>query len=137
MELNKENDDGSRHQKAYISNTSFSWFSLAFFSAISGSSLLSTLLSRCLTMSSTSCNCFGFFNFKWPVLQPPYFSNRSKNLVKKKKISQVPFSHCKSAILSRQLLLFCDMFTNKKWSIAVNVNYCIKPICCLHVKNTN
>ena len=27
-----------------------------------------------------TCSCFGFFSFSFPVLYPPYFSNRSKNL---------------------------------------------------------
>lgn len=31
---------------------------------------------------TVTCSCFGFFSFSFPVLYPPYFSNRSKNLNK-------------------------------------------------------
>lgn len=32
------------------------------------------------TPVTVTCSCFGFFSFNLPVLYPPYFSNRSKNL---------------------------------------------------------
>lgn len=31
-------------------------------------------------LGKVTCSCFGFFSLSFPVLYPPYFSNKSKNL---------------------------------------------------------
>ncbi len=64
----------------YISSTAFSCSSLEIFSLISGSEsdLCSEMRNR--AMSRISWSWFGFFSFSCPVLNPPYFSNRWKNL---------------------------------------------------------
>lgn len=36
---------------------------------------------------SLTCSCFGFFSFSFPDLEPPCFSNRSKNLRRSRTLS--------------------------------------------------
>lgn len=72
--------------KDFISHCRKFWYSLprvVFLRFASDSWEVSLIINSKKVMlreTSFTCSCFGFFSFSLPVLYPPYFSNRSKNL---------------------------------------------------------
>lgn len=62
------------------------------------------------TAVTVTCSCFGFFSFNLPVLYPPYFSNRSKNLKKRDEYSgTVRVIYTQSVLQSTDFNLLCRL----------------------------
>lgn len=66
------------------------------------------------TPVTVTCSCFGFFSFILPVLYPPYFSNRSKNLNKEDEYIRILYVMSTHFIL-KALTMLCR-FNPNHWS---------------------